>query len=160
MSSEALTPKQPEQLLLRVQKAIIAARHDLESRGKSHSLPDSSSESIPPPSSLEALEITLDERFQSRDELLDELYAESTEEIEIQIAEEEAAWEEEKAEAVAKAEEEFNALKAQKEKEKDADTDAPGEEAEVVEAEAVEAEAVEAEVVEAEAVDPIRIEVP
>jgi len=99
------------------------------------------------------------------DELLDELYAESVEEIEMQIADEEAAWEEEKEEAVASAEEEFNARKAKAEAEKEGKAAAEAEaveaeavEADVVEAEAVEAEAVEAEVVEAEAVEAEAVE--
>ncbi len=71
--SKASIPTQPEQLLRRVQRAIIAAREDLENMGKNGSLPDSASESSPSPSSLEALEITLDERRQGRDELLEEL---------------------------------------------------------------------------------------
>lgn len=125
---------------------------------------------------------------QSMDELLDELYAEAVEEIDVQIAEEEAAWEEAKAEAVAQAEEEFNARKAQMEKAAEAEAgkaaamsggepaamgaeavEAAVEGAEPVEAEVVEAEAVEdaieepepveAEAVEAEAVEAEEVEV-
>lgn len=92
---------------------------------------------------------------QSMNELLDELFAEAAEEIDVQIAEEEAAWEEAKAEAVAKAEEEFNARKAAAEA---AEAGAGGTEAEAVEAEAVEAEAVEAEAVEAEEVEAEAVE--
>ena len=125
---------------------------------------------------------------QSMDELLDELYAEAVEEIDVQIAEEEAAWEEAKAEAVAQAEEEFNARKAQMEKAAEAEAakaaaksggepgtmgaeagEAAVEGAEPVEGEVVEAEAVEdaieepepveAEAVEAEAVEAEEVEV-
>ena len=71
--SKASIPSQPEQLLQQVQKAIIAAREDLENMGEDDSLPDSASESSPSLASLEALEITLDERRQSRDELFEEL---------------------------------------------------------------------------------------
>lgn len=73
--SKAAIPTRPEQLLLRVHKAIISAKDDLENMAGSTPLPDSSTESLQPPSSLEALEITLDERRQARDELFEDLTA-------------------------------------------------------------------------------------
>jgi len=73
--SKASIPSQPEQLLLRVQKEIVAAQDDLEDMGTDDSLPKQSSTSKQTPSSLEALEITLDERRQTRDEFLEDLTA-------------------------------------------------------------------------------------
>ena len=96
---------------------------------------------------------------QSIDDLLDELYAESIEEIDTQIAEEEAVWEEAKLEAIETARSAFEARQAAAEAIKSgAEAEAGVGEAEAVEAEAVEAETVEAEAVEAEAVEAEAVE--
>ena len=73
--SKAAIPTRPQQLLLRVQKAILSAKDDLENKAMLDAAVDPSTASSPAPSGLEAHETRLDEHRQARDELLAELTA-------------------------------------------------------------------------------------
>jgi DNA repair exonuclease SbcCD ATPase subunit len=71
--SDVAIPSPPKQVLLRVQEEIITARDDLETKGEQTSTSASPSAGAPTSSSLEALEITIEERHQARDELIEDL---------------------------------------------------------------------------------------
>jgi DNA repair exonuclease SbcCD ATPase subunit len=71
-SDEAI-PSQPAQVLRRLQKEIIAAREDLEQKEKRQGAAAPSSDALRSSSSLEALEITIDERHKARQKIMNDL---------------------------------------------------------------------------------------